>query len=106
MMNSPRCVSNWPGRRPKRRAATRAATRAAERDREALDAMRHELDDARADMRAERDALRIAHNAQIAQIQRNADERAAALTQALDAYRAQSPTPTRSKRTRTPRDEN
>lgn len=88
-------------------AEAAAADRAAQRDREALIALRRELDQVRADVQSEREALRAAHTEQIAQIQRNADERAAALNQALDLAResaetyraqlaAQPPTPSRS----------
>jgi hypothetical protein len=68
-------------------AAATASERAGDRDREALVAVRRELDQVRADAQSEREALRAAHTEQLAQIQRNADERAAALNQALDLAR-------------------
>ena len=49
--------------------------------------MRRELDQVRAEAQSEREALRAAHTEQLAQIQRNTDERAAALNQALDLAR-------------------
>ena len=50
-------------------------------------AVRAELDTARAEARAEREALRTDHATQLAQLQRNADERAHALTAALNTAR-------------------
>lgn len=58
------------------RAEADAATRAAEQDRAALERLREET-------RADRDALRQAHAEQLAQVQRSADDRVAALTEAL-----------------------
>jgi hypothetical protein len=49
--------------------------------------LRHELDQVRAEAHSERETLRAAHTEQLGQIQRNADERAAALNQALDLAR-------------------
>lgn len=68
-------------------ATADAATRAAGADRDALAAVRAELDTTRAEARAEREALRTDHATQLAQLQRNADERAYALTEALNAAR-------------------
>lgn len=90
-------------------AEAAAADRAAQRDREESIALWRELDQVRADVQSERQALRAAHTEQIARIQRNADERAAALNQALDLAResaetyraqlaAQPPMPSRSQR--------
>ena len=76
----PPLASGWPR---SRRAA--AAERAAEHDREALAALRRELDQLRAEAQSEREALRAAHTEQLAQIQRNADERAAVLNQTQSA---------------------
>ena len=78
--------------------ARRFGVRAA-RNRPALaETLRRELEQTRADMNAERDALRAAHEAQIDQIQRSADQRADALNQAIQALQSQ-PAP----RTRAPR---
>jgi hypothetical protein len=77
-------------------AEAAAAQRAAQADWDALTGLRRELDEVRADARAERDALRAQHTDQLAQVQRNADERATALNEALslaretaEMYRAQ-----------------
>ena len=50
-------------------------------------ALRREIEQIRADARSEREALRAAHTDQLAQIQRNADERATALNRALSLAR-------------------
>lgn len=77
-------------------AEAEAAGRTAHADREALAALRGELEQLRGEARAERQALRAAHAEQLAQVQRTADDRAAALNQALtlareaaDTYRTQ-----------------
>ena len=68
-------------------------------------ALRREIEQIRADARSEREALGAAHTDQLAQIQRNADERATALNRALslaretaETYRAQLPEAGRSSR--------
>lgn len=81
-------------------AEAQAAMRAAEVDRTAVVTVTRDLERQRDESRAERDALRETHAAQLAQAQRNADERVHALTEALavattaaDTYRAQLPQP-------------
>ena len=78
------------------RAEAEAARRTAEVDRAALSSLNEQLERQRDEARAERDALRAAHAEQLAQAQRNADERVSALTEALgvataaaDTYRSQ-----------------
>jgi len=68
-------------------ADSAATQRAAQADREALAALRREFEQHRADARSEREAVRAAHTEQLAQVQRNADERATALNEALSLAR-------------------
>lgn len=77
-------------------AESAAAQRAVEVEREAVASLTRELDRHRTDAQAEREALRAGHAEQLAQVQRGADERVQALTDALAtarevtaAYRAQ-----------------
>ena len=69
-------------------AETAAAQQTAQHDHDAAEAARRELDATRAEMRIERDTLRAVHAEQLAQLQRNADQRADALNQALIALQA------------------
>jgi chromosome segregation ATPase len=96
------------------RAELAAAQRAVEAEREARVSLGGELERQRQEARTERDTLRTAHAEQIAQVQRSADERVHALTEALavareaaDTYRAQIPAggsavPARKRTPRTP----
>ncbi|MBS9535586.1 hypothetical protein KIH27_18530 [Mycobacterium sp. M1] len=77
-------------------AETRLVQQIAVSDREALTAIRQELDRQRTEFQTERDAQRAAHAEQVAQLTHIAEERAQALTAALTAahevaetYRAQ-----------------
>ena len=79
-------------------ARAEAAERAAEADRQALAAQSRELERERADARSEREVLRASHAEQLAQLQRNADERVQTLSESLtvardaaETYRAQLP---------------
>lgn len=69
-------------------AEAEAARRAAEVDRAAVATLTRDLDRHRDDTRAERDALRQTHADQLAQAQRNADDRVQALTEALTVAKA------------------
>jgi len=69
------------------KAQAAAAERTSEADRESLTSLRSELERQRADARSEREFLRTTHAEQLAQSQRNADERVKALTEALTAAR-------------------
>ncbi|GAB4982235.1 hypothetical protein MAHJHV59_34900 [Mycobacterium avium subsp. hominissuis] len=69
-------------------AEAEAARRAAEVDRAAVATLTRDLDRHREDARAEREALRQLHAEQLAQAQRNADDRVQALTEALTVAKA------------------
>lgn len=69
------------------RAAQEAADTAAGRERDMATALRGELDRQRTDAQAEREAQRAGHAEQLAQVQRGADERVQALTDALATAR-------------------
>lgn len=84
--------------------------RAAELDRQAVVSLTRDLDRHRAEAQTEREALRAAHAEQLAQSQRNADERVHALTEALaiakesaETYRAQLPPPSATTTRQAPR---
>ena len=68
-------------------AQAAAAERASQAAGESLAALRHDGDRQRAEARSQLDDLRATHAEQLAQVQRNADERVAVLTDALDAAR-------------------
>lgn len=68
-------------------AESAAAQRAVEVEREAVASLRQELDRQRLDSQAERESLRASHAEQLAQVQRNADDRVEVLTEALAAAR-------------------
>jgi DNA repair exonuclease SbcCD ATPase subunit len=68
-------------------AEAAAAQRAVGVEREAVASLTRELDRHRADAQAEREALRASHADQLAQAQRNTDERVQTLTEALTAAR-------------------
>ena len=68
-------------------AARDAAREGAEREREATVETRRELEQVRADARADRQALQTQHAEQLRQLTESADARAAALSSALDVAR-------------------
>lgn len=68
-------------------AQAAAAERASQAAGESLAALRHDGDRQRAEARSQLDGLRATYAEQLAQVQRNADERVAVLTDALDAAR-------------------
>ena len=68
-------------------AQAAAAERASDTARESLESMHTDLERVRAEARAEREALRATHAEQLAQYQRNADDRVSVLTEALTAAR-------------------
>ncbi|MBN3459775.1 hypothetical protein JNN96_37725 [Mycobacterium sp. DSM 3803] len=69
------------------RAESAAAQRAMDVEREAVASLTRELDRLRTDAQAEREALRAYHAEQLAHVQRGADERVQALTDALTTAR-------------------
>jgi chromosome segregation ATPase len=102
--NAHRAVAAAQAQAAAAQAAQRAADDAADRERDTATQLRRELDQTRRDFddaaRAEREALRSAHAEQLAQLQRNANDRVDALTEALavakdaaEMYRSQLPTP-------------
>ena len=69
------------------RAQAAAAERASDSARESLESLRGDLERQRAEAQSEREVLRTAHAEQLAQLQRNADDRVSVLTEALHAAR-------------------
>ena len=66
-----------------------AAQEAAERERAAAAEARQQLDQAHAEARSDREALRTEHAEQLRQLRQEADDRASALSAALDVARAE-----------------
>ena len=69
------------------KAQAAAAERASDSARESLESLRGDLERQRAEAQSEREVLRTAHVEQLAQLQRNADDRVSVLTEALHAAR-------------------